>query len=931
VKRLPRLLSLTVALSLGGCSLFSRFDDDAYVTVGSLPAEELPAVPTDSPAQDRAEATRQYEAFLQESPDSEHAPEAIRRLADLQLAAEQEAVEQGAPPPGGQSRAAQLYEELLERYPDLPDNESALYLLARAYDQAGAIEPSMQALTRYTQNYQSGNKYDEAQFRRGEYLFVRRDYAQAQQAYQAVVDTYGLESPFHQQALYKLGWAHFKQGHYQAALDAYMQLLDETIPDHDSASMPDYVRRTEQERLNDTLRAISLSFSYLGDANAVRDYFARTGNRKYEPLIYSNLAALHLSKERYTDAAETYRLFAEVHPGHPEAPLFQSNVIDVYKKAGFAERVLAEKEAFVLRYQPASDYWKRYDPGQSPYILPEVQRHLRDVARHYHALAQQKNDPASYAQAGRWYQLYLRAFPGSEQAPYMNFLYAELLTSSGRHGLAAVQYERTAYDYEPHRKSSEAGYAALLAYRKHEPSLKGTARAEWHRAGIDSALRFAKHFPDHKQALPVRTLAAQQLYALKEYEAAIEAARPVAENPAAPASLQLSAWTVIAHARFDLADYQWAESAYQQVLARMPKHSDKREKIQEKLAASIYKQGEMERAAGDLSAAAEHFLRIKDAVPDSDINITARYDAAAAYIALKQWPAAIRILEQWRSSYPGNELQEDVTGKLAVLYQKNNQPLHAAVEFGRIARTGSDPALRREAAWTSATLYQQAGRKQQAIDAWTRFVKNYPDPVEPAEEARYQLVQLFRDAGPPAKVRYWREQIIRADRAAGRARTDRTRYLAAHARLALVEPDREIYQSIQLKEPLKKNLARKKKYMQASIKGYTAAAAYNVSEVTTQATYRIGELYGDFSVALLESERPRNLNGEELEQYDILLEEQAYPFEEKAIDVHEANAQRIVDGLYDEWVKKSMLALAKLVPVRYAKEEKGEDFVAALQ
>ena len=119
--------------------------------------------------------------------------------------------------------------------------------------------------------------------------------------------------------------------------------------------------------------------------------------------------------------------------------------------------------------------------------------------------------------------------------------------------------------------------------------------------------------------------------------------------------------------------------------------------------------------------------------------------------------------------------------------------------------------------------------------------------------------------------------------------------------------------------------------MQASIKGYNAAAAYNVSEVTTQATYRIGELYGDFSVALLESERPHNLKGEELEQYDILLEEQAYPFEEKTIKIHETNAQRVVDGLYDEWVKKSMLALAKLMPVRYAKEEKGEDFVAALQ
>ncbi|MFQ5642997.1 MAG: tetratricopeptide repeat protein [Thiogranum sp.] len=931
MKQLPSLLSLTLALSLGGCSLFSRFDDDSYATVGSLSPDVLPAVPAGDPGKDRAEATRHYQAFLQESPDSEHAPEAIRRLADLQLAAEQDAIEKGTSLTGQQSRAAQLYEELLERYPDRPDNDSALYQLARAYDQTGATEPSIQALTRYTEMYKTGSKYDEAQFRRGEYLFIRRDYAQAEQAYQAVIDSRGPDSPFHQQALYKLGWSHFKQGHYQAALDAYMQLLDESIPAHDSASPPDYLIRTEQERLNDTLRAVSLGFSYLGDSGTVRDYFQREGKRNYEPLVYSNLAALHLSKERYTDAAEIYSLFASVHPQHYEAPLFQSNVIDVYRKAGFGERVLAEKEAFVLHYEPASDYWKQHDPAQSPYILPEVQRHLRDVARHYHAVAQQKDEPGSYAQAGRWYQLYLRAFPDSEQAPYMNFLYAELLTSGGQHGLAAVQYEHTAYEYGEHRKSSEAGYAALLAYQKHEATLKGAARADWHRAGIDSALRFSESFPEHKQALPVRTLAAQQLYALKDYATAIDAAQPVAENPDAPAGLQLSAWTVIAHARFDQEDYQRAESAYRQVLARTAANSEKRGKLQEKLAASIYKQGEQERAAGNLLAAAEHFLRIRDSVPESAINVTAQYDAAAAYIALKQWPAAIRILEQWRAGYPGNKLQDDVTAKLAVLYRENGQPLQAAVEFERISRTQADPALRREAAWTSATLYQQAGREQQAIAAYIRFAEQYPQPVEQAMEARYQLVQLFRKTGTPDRVRYWQQQIVKSDKAAGRARTDRTRFLAAHARLALVAADREAYESVKLKEPLKKNLARKKKYMQASIKGYNEAAAYNVSEVTTQATYRIGELYAGFGEALLASERPRNLNADELEQYDILLEEQAYPFEEKAIEVHEANAQRIADGLYDEWVRNSMRALAELMPVRYAKEEKGEDFVAMLQ
>jgi hypothetical protein len=198
-------------------------------------------------------------------------------------------------------------------------------------------------------------------------------------------------------------------------------------------------------------------------------------------------------------------------------------------------------------------------------------------------------------------------------------------------------------------------------------------------------------------------------------------------------------------------------------------------------------------------------------------------------------------------------------------------------------------------------------------------------------EARYQLVQLYAKHGQSEQQRYWQKQLVSADRGAGALRTDRTRYLAAHAQLALVADDYQAYREVQLKEPLKRNLARKKKYMQAAIKGYKDAAAYEVAEVTTESAFRIGEIYADFGRSLMSSERPRNLGAEELEQYNVLLEEQAYPFEEKAIAVHETNAQRIGTGLYDAWVRKSMEKLAKLMPVRYAKPEKGESFVAVMQ
>ncbi|MCK4587862.1 MAG: hypothetical protein KAU29_10985, partial [Gammaproteobacteria bacterium] len=88
--------------------------------------------------------------------------------------------------------------------------------------------------------------------------------------------------------------------------------------------------------------------------------------------------------------------------------------------------------------------------------------------------------------------------------------------------------------------------------------------------------------------------------------------------------------------------------------------------------------------------------------------------------------------------------------------------------------------------------------------------------------------------------------------------------------------------------------------------------------------YWLAEIYNEFGRELMESERPTGLSGEELEQYDILLEEQAYPFEEKSITIHETNLERISDGIYDKWVKNSFAKLKTLSPGRYSKEEKSE-------
>jgi hypothetical protein len=68
----------------------------------------------------------------------------------------------------------------------------------------------------------------------------------------------------------------------------------------------------------------------------------------------------------------------------------------------------------------------------------------------------------------------------------------------------------------------------------------------------------------------------------------------------------------------------------------------------------------------------------------------------------------------------------------------------------------------------------------------------------------------------------------------------------------------------------------------------------------------------------------------ELEQYELAIEDQAYPFEEKAIAVHEENLKLMSRGVYNEWIDKSLQKLAELMPARYARQEESSGIVSSL-
>lgn len=858
--------------------------------------------------------------------------EAQRRLADLQVEVSEldpEAQSKGIASP---ENSIDLYNSLLDSRPDDPNNDRILYQLARAYQNTGQVVKAIETLGELSKNYPQTNLWTDAEFRRAELLFNQRDYEPAEVAYAAVMAK-GSDGSYFEQAQYKYGWTIFKQERYQDSLDTFLTILDRELPvgavENLDATL-EVVPRAQRELVRDVLRVVSLSFSYLGGGQAITDYLKEKPVRSFEPVIYENLAKLFLEKSRFNDAARTYAALADRSPTHPLAPKFQARVIEVYDKAGFADQVLQAKIDYVETYDLDQVYWTAHSKQDSPEAYETLRVNMDELARHWHTGAQQAKTEAErtrlFDKATQNYARYLNRFEDADNRPEINFLLAEAYYQSKQFEKAAEEFSRTAWNYPAHEKSAEAGYAAVLSRQNLIEGSTGEARMARISDSVATSIKFADSFAEHPEQPAVLMRAAEDLFASKQFEQAVTLAQRVTalEKPAA-AKLKGAAWTLIGYSYMDQKNWAEAEKGLTQAMKLNLGDSKQRSELTENLATAIYRQGEVAREATDLDAAIAHFLRVKTVQPGGKLAAAGDFDAAAALIEQEKWSDASNVLVGFRQSYPGHNLQAEVTRKLAGIYLKDDKPLLAAVEFERIARAQTEePQARREAAWQAASLYDNAKALGRAETAYAYFASTYVQPYTQVLKAYERLIEITDARGDRGANRRYLQALIAREGSAGNNSTARGRTLAAKAQLTLADDLRAGFERLRLSHPLNRSLPNKKSAMDKTMAAYQAVNDYAIADYATEATYRIGELYAHFSKALLNSERPRGLSELELEEYQFLLEDQAFPLEEQAIEIHAANTQRSKDGIYDKWIKASYASLAKLLPARYGKTEQIE-------
>ncbi|WNO08967.1 tetratricopeptide repeat protein [Teredinibacter sp. KSP-S5-2] len=942
------LVVIICVLSISACSSFGG-GKNRTLTLSDLPKAYLPEepMPVEKTSIDIIED--HYRSALEIAVDPGVRHRVLIRLADLELVRSQEKQLDTTEQQAYYEDSIAMFQELLvlnaarQGEPDTPTNERLLYQLSKAYALDGRMEESNQVLAQLIEQFPDSQFAAEVEFRRGELAFSNRDYKAAEDLYGQVM-LEGDGTPFYDNAVYMHGWSQFKRGRYRASLKSFTEVLDRVLIEGKSF---DDLRNSQKNMVNDTLRVLSLAFSYIDGAETITEIYQKWGQRHYQHMLYMNLGDLYLEKKRYRDSADTYRHYVKHFPETDWAPQFSEKAIKVYIAGDFPSLVLPAKEEFVRNYGFYSEFWRVRDEVAQNKLRPQLHTYIDELASYYHAQgialkeagevfnknpkAKNKDKPEPYepqfVKAADLYQEFIHTFPQDSKTPEFAYLMGEAHFEARNYPKAVEAYEMVAYQYLDKKRGPDAGYNALVTMQILIDQTQAPELLEqnqiWKNKKIDSAISYADYYPTDKRAAPVLTKAAQEIFESGNYMRSIEVATRIVEwQPPVEKSLQKTAWLVIAHSQFDMAQYAEAEWAYRQLLSLLPANDQERHQVIERIAACMYRIAEFQVAEGNLAGAVDKLLGIREIAPASDIAISAQYDAANHLMTLKDWNAAEQVILDFRRRYPTHELVKTLPPKLAVIYQESEQWGKAANVLADMSKNDSDPDVRRQSLYLSAELYEKIGKKDEAITHYKQYANTYPLPFAIATEARFHLVELYEQTNQDGKRDFWLKKLISEHAAAGGNATDRSKYLAAFASAKFAKDEYLAFERIKLSLPIKKSLNRKKAALDKTLKAYRKVLAYGVAEFATEANYRIGMVYAQLSKDLMNSQRPKGLDVLALEQYEILLEEQAYPFEEKAIDIHAANSERAWKGIYDNWVKESFETLAKLLPARYGKKEK---------
>jgi tetratricopeptide (TPR) repeat protein len=345
-------------------------------------------------------------------------------------------------------KAIEQYTRIVQEFKDFDRTDEVLYFLGLNMMDMGDEKRALVAYNRLISKYPKSKYLPDAYLAVAEFHFngskgKREELEKALENYKSAAKF--TDNKVYGYALYKQGWCYFNMSDFDKAMDQFKSVVlyaqfagtEEVEGGKGKGSRAGLAK----EARGDYVRA----YSRAGTPNEAREKFSKLSKEPEDlRLMTKQLANLYYDDGKDKEAALTYNMLIAERPISPEAPGFQSRIVDCVMRAGNKQMTVQQVRRLVkvmddvLKGNPKLEDKDKKSLDEARELS---ERTISKLAVDWHNEGKKTRDEPTFEFANAVYADYLTLFPTNPKAYDLRFFWAELLNDNlNKYDKAAEQY-----------------------------------------------------------------------------------------------------------------------------------------------------------------------------------------------------------------------------------------------------------------------------------------------------------------------------------------------------------------------------------------------------------------------------------------------------------------------------------------------------------
>ncbi len=360
------------------------------------------------------------------------------------------------------TRAIEIYQRILDHYPDYPDRDKVYFFMAHEHRELGNIDEMVNCYKTLIKNHPNSIYIPEAYLLLGDYYFAQQELELSTEHYKKVLDY--PKSPAVAIARYKLAWCFINAVDYEKAI----KLFEEAVMDIEASKELDVdTYRHVDVRLESLIDMAYCYPEYYKNSTPEEavNYFKRySWSRQSYTIVMEKLANRYFAKRKWEMAATLYRELCDIRQDPEKLLEYCNSIFECVQAIGTYDSADKDVE-IIVKALKKQKYSINVEESQKKRDIEKYEAYARNIVTHLHDRARKTKSKESFKIAGAAYKSYLEFFEESPVSADMLKNYAEALFSAEEYLEAGKAYEKiyNTVKLDPQDKQDKL-YSAVISY-----------------------------------------------------------------------------------------------------------------------------------------------------------------------------------------------------------------------------------------------------------------------------------------------------------------------------------------------------------------------------------------------------------------------------------------------------------------------------------